>query len=181
MNLEEKFVSSKSVFKGKLLDIYVDDIELPNGSFATREYTKHMGAVCVAPVIDGDSLLFVKQYRYPVGRVVLELPAGKLDVGEEPTHAALRELEEETGAKTDTLIDMGKLLPTPAYSSEIIYLYLAYIEGIGECSPDEDEFLETVKIPVDKAVEMVMSGEIEDAKTQALVLKAALYLKAEKN
>ena len=180
MKLTEEYIKGKSVFKGNLLDIYVDEILLPNGNTATREYTKHRGAVCVAPLTESGNLIFVKQYRYPVGRVVLELPAGKLDPDEAPEAAAYRELAEETGAHTDALIDMGKLIPTPAYSSEIIYMYLAHINGIGDCSPDDDEFLEVVEISVEEAVNMVMNGEIADAKTQALVLKTAKYLEKAK-
>lgn len=115
MNLEEKFVSGKNVFRGRLLDVYCDNITLPNGKPSTREYIKHNGAVCVAPLVDGDKLIFVKQYRYPIGRVTLELPAGKLEKGEDPKAAALRELTEETGADvTESLLrDMGTMLPPP--------------------------------------------------------------------
>jgi len=176
MNLEEKFVSGKNVFKGKLLDVYIDNITLPDGTPATREYIKHNGAVCVAPVIDKDKLIFVRQYRYPLGKVTRELPAGKLELNEEPRTTAMRELLEETGAMVAKLKNMGTLYPSAAYTNEIIYLYLAEVESIGESSPDDDEFLGTEIISVKDAVEMVMNGEIADSKTQALVLKTARVL-----
>lgn len=178
MNLEEKFVSGKNVFRGRLLDVYCDNITLPNGKPSTREYIKHNGAVCVAPLVDGDKLIFVKQYRYPIGRVTLELPAGKLEKGEDPKAAALRELTEETGADvTESLLrDMGTMLPSAAYTDEVLYLYFAPVENIGSSQPDDDEFLDIEIISVKDAVNMVMDGTIADSKTQILILKTARLL-----
>ena len=152
----------------------VDDILLPNGNSSTREVVEHPGGVCIAAMTDKNELLFVRQFRYPYGEVLLELPAGKLDRRcEDPLEAGKRELREETGAVADNYRSLGQLYPSPGYCNEIIHLYLATGLTFGESEPDEDEFLECERIPLDRAVEMVMNNEIADAKTQVAILKVA--------
>ena len=177
MNLLEKQLEKNYVFEGKIIKVRKDVALMPNGQKANREVVEHNGGVCVAPLTDKDELIFVKQFRYPYMEEIFELPAGKRDsINEDPQKCGIRELKEETGAITDTLIPLGELYPTPGYCGEIIWMYLATNLSFGECNPDDDEFLEVYKIPLNKAVEMVMSGKIKDAKTQAAVLKIK-YLK----
>lgn len=174
MNLHEKTVSQDVRFRGHVINLRVDDILLPNDNPATREVVEHPGGVCVAALTDERELLFVRQFRYPYGEVLLELPAGKLDRGgEDPLEAGKRELREETGAVANRYRSLGKLYPSPGYCDEIIHLYLAEDLLFGESDPDEDEFLECERIPLDRAVEMVLQNEITDAKTQVAILKVA--------
>lgn len=177
MNLCEKTVSQDVRFRGRVINLRVDDALLPNGNHATREVVEHPGGVCVAALTEQNELLFVRQFRYPYGEVLLELPAGKLDRGsEDPLEAGKRELREETGAVAATYRSLGKLYPSPGYCDEIIHLYLAQELSFGESDPDEDEFLECERIPLDRAVEMVLQNEITDAKTQVAILKVAALL-----
>ena len=171
MDLTEKQISFDYKFKGKIVNLRVDDALLPNGTTAKREIVEHNGGVCVAPLDSDYNLYFVKQFRYPYMEIVTELPAGKLEKGEDPFEAGKRELKEETGAVAKKYVDLGKLYPTPGYCGEIIHMYLATDLLFGEQNPDEDEFLEVYKIPLEKAVEMVMNGELRDSKTQTMVLK----------
>ena len=171
MDLTEKQISFEYKFKGKIVNLRVDDALLPNGTTAKREIVEHNGGVCVAPLDDEYNLYFVKQFRYPYMEIVTELPAGKLEKGEDPFEAGKRELKEETGATAQKYVDLGKLYPTPGYCGEIIHMYLVTELEFGEQNPDEDEFLEVYKIPLAKAVEMVMNGEIRDSKTQTMILK----------
>ncbi|MDR1563996.1 MAG: NUDIX hydrolase [Oscillospiraceae bacterium] len=176
MNLEEKTVLEQYIYKGRIINLRVDEITLPNGAPAKREVVEHHGGVCVAPLTAEGELIFVRQFRYPYKEVLLELPAGKLEKGEEPLAAGLRELKEETGAEALNVTDLGKLYPSPGYCGEVIHMYLSEVAAIGKTNPDEDEFLETVTIPLEKAVQMVIDGEIRDAKTQVMVLKIARLL-----
>lgn len=177
MNLCEKTVSQDVRFRGRVINLRVDDALLPNGNHATREVVEHPGGVCIAALTEQNELLFVRQFRYPFGEVLLELPAGKLDRGgEDPLEAGKRELREETGAVADKYRSLGKLYPSPGFCNEIIYLYLAEGLSFGENDPDEDEFLECERIPLDRAVEMVLQNEITDAKTQVAILKVAALL-----
>ena len=176
-NLTEKKVSSEYVFDGKLLHVYNDVVSLPNGSTSTREYIKHQGAVAVVPVTDENEIIVVRQYRYPIERVTIEIPAGKLDIGEKPLAAAKRELSEETGVECADITYIGGLYPSVAYTDEIIHMYMAKNLVYGDAHTDEDEFLDVEKIHIDKFVEMIMNGEIMDSKTQAAVLKVANILK----
>lgn len=173
----EKQVSSEQKFDGKVVKLYVDKAELENGQIVTREVIKHPGGVCVVALDDEENVLFVRQFRYPHGRVLPEIPAGKLEFGEDPEQCGLRELKEETGCTCDSFVSLGKLLPTPAYDTEIIYMYLARGLHSGEQHLDENEFLEVEKIPLMKAVEMIMNNEIDDAKTQLAILKTVSLLK----
>ena len=177
MDMTEKTLKSELLFDGKILHVYKDIIELPNKKEAFREYIKHMGAVCVIPVTDDGNVILVKQYRYAVERPLLEIPAGKLDTpDEDPMSAAIRELKEETGATAKNITPLGLYLGSPAILSEKIHMYLATGLTIGETSPDEDEFLEIFEIPLEKAVKMVLDGEIPDGKTQSAILRAAAML-----
>jgi ADP-ribose pyrophosphatase len=173
MKLTEKTLGQNYIYRGKILDFHVDKAELENGRAVTRECVDHRGGVSVAALTENNELYFVRQYRYPYHEVVLELPAGKLEQGEDPFEAGKRELREETGVTGKNYVDLGKLYPSPGYTNEIIYLYACRADTRGADDLDEGEFLEAEKIPLKKAVEMVMSGEIMDSKTQVLVLKTA--------
>ncbi len=173
MKLTEKTLEQNYIYRGKILDFHVDKAELENGRVVTRECVDHRGGVCIAALTEQNELYFVRQYRYPYHEVVLELPAGKLEAGEDPLEAGKRELREETGVVGSRYAELGKLYPSPGYTNEIIYLYACRVSGRGKNNLDEGEFLEAEKIPLEKAAAMVMSGEITDGKTQALVLKAA--------
>lgn len=179
MELTEKKLSSTEIFDGVAIHLYKDDVLLPNGKNGVREVIRHPGAVCVIPVTDNGEVVFVNQFRYAFNKVTLEIPAGKLEKGEDHLEAALRELSEETGLSAKNIVPMGELYTTPALIDEVIYMYLATDLSQGEQHLDEDEFINTVKIPLEKASEMVMNGEIKDSKTQVMILKAEKYLKTD--
>lgn len=176
MDLTEKQLKAEYVFKGKIFNARVDEALMPDGRTAVREVVEHNGGVMVAPLDSDGNLYFVDQFRYPYFEVVTELPAGKLEKGEDPYEAGIRELKEETGMTAEKIISLGKLYPSPGYCGEIIHLYLATGLTYGEQDPDDDEFLEVKKIPISKAVEMVMNGELPDSKTQVGILKIARLL-----
>ena len=179
--LIEKKIESREVFSGVLLHAFSDKVELPNGAEATREYLKHTGAVCIVPVTDDAEVVMERQYRYPVGRVVLEIPAGKLDsADEDPLDAAKRELREETGITADEWTQIGHYMPAPAYSREDITMFMAKGLHWGERHLDDEEFLEVIRIPLDELVRDIMEDRISDGKTQAAILKAAMLNKSEK-
>lgn len=171
MHLEEKTLSSEQKFDGKVVKLFVDQVELENGDRAVREVIKHPGGVCILPLDEDNNVLMVRQFRYPTHKVLLEIPAGKMEYGEDHRECGLRELKEETGCTCDEFTYLGNLIPTPAYDNEVIHMYLARGLHSGEQKLDADEFLDVEKIPLDKAVEMVMNNEIADAKTQIALLK----------
>ena len=171
MELTEKKLSSEEIFDGVAIHLYRDEILLPNGKKGVREVIRHPGAVCVLPIKEDGNVIFVNQFRYAFNKVTLEAPAGKLDEGEEPLEAAKRELREETGAVAKKYTHLGELVPSPALISERIQMYLAEDITFTERELDDDEFLDVERVPLKKLYEMVMSGEIADAKTQIAVLK----------
>ncbi len=171
MDLTEKTRKQTDIYNGRIIHVRVDDVALPDGRPAKREVVDHPGGVCIAALTDKQELLFVEQFRYPYKEVVLELPAGKLEYGEDPLEAGKRELREETGAAASEYRSLGELYPSPGYCGEIIHLYLATGLAFSAQDPDDDEFLELRRIPLTEAYGMVMRNEIADAKTQVGILK----------
>ena len=165
--LDETTISSEQGFNGGLLKLWVDKVKLPNGDTSTREYIKHQGAVAILPVLEDGSIIFVKQYRYAVSSVIYEIPAGKLEKGEEHLPSAQRELSEETGYSATDWSYMTSIVTTPGFTNETIHLYLAKGLTGGKPHPDDDEFLEVVALKPDKVKAMILSQEIVDAKTLA--------------
>ncbi|MBQ5590947.1 MAG: NUDIX hydrolase [Clostridia bacterium] len=172
MDLEEKTLSKEYAFKGRIINLRVDKVELPDGSVSTREIVEHNGGIGVLPIDDEMNVYVVKQWRSPYKRVVLEIPAGKRDGDEKPLDCGIRELKEEIGAVANEYTYLGELLPSPGYCGEIIYIYLARGLTFENQKLDEGEFLNVEKMPFKKLVEMVMNGEVCDTKTQIAVLKA---------
>ncbi len=175
--LKETQVASEEIFDGFILHVKKDLVALPNGETAYREIIRHIGAVCVIPVTEKNEVIMERQYRYPIGRVTTEIPAGKLDSREEDRLSAIqRELREETGFSAEEWTFLGDFYGAPAYSDERISMYMARKLHRGERELDDDEFLDVFTIPLQELVEDVMSGKIEDAKTQTAILKAARIL-----
>ena len=176
-NLVEVKTDSQEIFNGVILHLFKDTVELPNGKSATREVIRHVGAVGVIPMTDDGKVIIEKQFRYPLNRVVTEIPAGKLDsFTEDRLSAAKRELEEETGYTATEWIPLGDYISTCAYCDERITLYLARGLSLGQRHLDEDEFLNFEAVPLETLLEQVMDGTITDGKTQVAVLKAARLL-----
>ena len=176
--IEEK-ISGEKLYDGVVVHLEKDSVRLPNGHVSVREVIRHVGAVCIIPIFENGDVLVERQFRYPHAKVLLEIPAGKLDSKEEePLAAAKRELYEETGYSAERFTNLGQLFTTPAFVDEVITMYLA--EGLYSDSDvqhlDEDEFLTVEKIHIDTLCDMVMKGEIPDAKTQIAVLKVKRIL-----
>ena len=172
--LAERQTASELIFDGRILHLYRDDIELPNGKPADRELIRHVGAVCVIPVTDDGYAVMERQYRYPVDEVVLEIPAGKLDSpDEDPFLCAKRELSEETGLVAQHWEKLTCLETTPGFCNERIHIYFATGLSQGSVHPDEDEFVSTVRMPLKDAVARVMDGTFRDAKTALAIMMAA--------
>lgn len=176
MDYVEKTVQKNYVYKGKILTLRCDDAELPDGKPCKREIIEHSGGACVLYVED-NKVLLVRQYRYAYGESLYEIPAGKLDAGEEPMHAAQRELEEEAGLKAGKLQLLFVNYPTPGYTNEKIYIYRAYDCEKAKAHLDEGEFLDVEYIPIEKVKEMLKNGEIKDGKT---IIALQAYLLCEK-
>ena len=176
MKLFEKTLRSETKFEGKIITVKHDDVELENGSTAKREIVCHNGGVCAVVLTENDEVLLVRQFRYPYKEVLLELPAGKLEKGEDPFEAVKREQVEETGTTGKNYIYLGDLYPTPGYCGEIIRIWACRVDEICDQSLDEGEFLEVERIPLKKAVDMVLNNEIPDSKTQVGILKASVLV-----
>ncbi len=170
----ETKLTGTEVYSGRIVHLFRDTVLLENGHETVREVIRHPGAVCIVPVTDDGDVLLVRQYRYPFGRVLLEAPAGKLDPGEAHAACAVRELREETGASAREYRYLGSFYPSVAYLDEVIHLYLARGLTSGEQAPDDDEFLDVVRLPLAEAVQMVLDGRIPDGKTQAALLRVQM-------
>jgi ADP-ribose pyrophosphatase len=167
--------SSREIFKGEIVGLYFDHVVLPNGNIATREKVTHPGAVGIVPVYDNGTVLLVKQFRYPVEEITIEIPAGKLDRGEKPADCARRELAEEIGAVDGKLIFLSSFYTTPGFCNEILHLFLATGFKKTGNNLDEDEFLEIMEISLREATFLIRKGEIRDAKTIIGILMARDY------
>ena len=171
MSHTEKTIDSTRIFEGKVVRLRRDTVELENGKQTFREVIDHPGGVSILAMDENEKIFFVRQFRYPFGRTLLELPAGKLEPGEDPADSGRRELREETGCTAGRFVSMGKLIPTCAYDTEVIHLYFASDLTFGEQDLDENEFLSVERYTLDEALQMVLDGEIIDAKTQIGLLK----------
>ncbi len=175
--LGEIRTGSEEIFRGVLLHIFRDRVLLPSGAEAVRELNRHVGAVCMVPLTDDGRLIVERQYRYPIDRVITEIPAGKLNsAGEDRLEAAKRELSEETGYSADEWVSWGDYFPASAYSDERITMFLARGLHKGARHLDPDEFLHVEAVPVSELLEEVLAGRIPDAKTQVAVLRCARIL-----
>ena len=164
-NLIEKCLESKNIFTGKLLNVLCDKVVLPDGRESTREYIKHPGASVVIPYLNDKRVLLIRQFRYPVNRVMIELPAGKIDPDESPENTIKRELEEETGYSSNNIIKLCMIHTCVGYSDELLHLFWAY--DLKPCinKPDYDEKIELLPMNINDAMEMIYSGKLTDAKS----------------
>jgi ADP-ribose pyrophosphatase len=177
MDFTEKTIHSEKIFSGRVINLRVDTVQTPNGGNSTREIVEHPGGVGIIPINEKNEVLMVRQFRKPVEEVCLEIPAGKLNYGEDPLECGIRELEEETGYKAKNVQSLGNFYTTPGFSNEVLHIYMATGLYKGELNLDEDEFVEVEAIPLNKLHDMVMSGEIRDAKSIIAILKAYELMK----
>ena len=178
--LTEEQVSSEEIYRGKIVHLFRDAVRLPNGKLATREVMRHPGAAAVVPLTRDGNVVLVRQYRYPFAQVMLEIPAGKLDPGEDPLACARRELTEETGYEAEEFVSLGVFYPSVAVMDEQIHLYLARGLTFRATNPDADEFLNVEQRPLKELVDLILQGGVPDGKTQAAVLKAWYLLQEQK-
>ncbi len=172
MNYYEKTLSSKLVYEGSIINVEKLSVELPNGHIASRDVIRNPGASVIIPIIE-DCIILVEQFRKPAEKVFIELPAGKLEYGEDPAECAIRELKEETGYSAEKLEKVLTLYPAPAFADEVLHIYLATGLTKGEASPDEDEFISARPYKLEKALSMIDDGLINDSKTVAGILFAS--------
>ena len=176
INLKENKISSEIIYQGSLLDVRRDQVRLPNGNTSSREWIKHPGAVCIIPQLPDNRIALIRQYRYPVQKEMIELPAGKLEENENPEICAKRELEEEIGYQTEKLTFLTHIHPAIGFADEVMGLYLAQNMVKTISKQDEDEFLELIPTDLNKAVQMVWNSEITDVKTIIGILWAERLL-----
>lgn len=176
MDYTEKVLRHVNRYEGVIVDVDMEMVQVPNGNVTMREVVRHPGGVCVVAVDDKGLVAMVRQYRFPIDAHLLELPAGKLEKGEDPLPAAKRELSEETGIEADNWRDLGFIYTSPGFSTEKLYMYLATGLHHGEQHLDLNEFLDVEYHPLDVLREMALAGEIADGKTVSGVLKAAAWL-----
>lgn len=180
MDLTEKKIKEISRYSGIRTDIRVDSVALPNGSISRREVVERPDAVAILPLDENGDVYCVRQYRYAFSAEVLELPAGKLEPGEEPLPAAARELSEETGITAGRIEPLGSIMMSPGFCTEVLHLYLARELHFGSAHPDEDELLHVEKFGLHTLADMVMRGEITDAKSAVAILKTERFLEEER-
>ena len=181
MDLTEKQLDSEKIYDGAIVKLFRDRVELPNGKTSFRDVVRHPGGVIILPLDDEGNVHLVRQFRYAYDRAILEIPAGKLEYGEEPLSAARRELEEEIGARAEQWVPLGDIWPTPGFCDEVQHLYLARGLSFGETDPDEDEFLEQVRMPFDEVCAMAADGRLQDSKSVVALLRAHLLMEEERD
>jgi ADP-ribose pyrophosphatase len=164
-NLHEKTIDSKEIYRGKVISVSLDQVQLPNGKEATREIVRHPGAVAVIAVTEDNKLVMVRQFRKPLEKTILEIPAGKLEKGEDPLHCANRELQEETGYTAKEMNHVVSFYTSPGFADEMLYIYEAIGLITGEAKPDDDEFVDLHTLTLEEAFKSIRNGEIVDAKT----------------
>ena len=177
MVLREKTITSETKFDGKIVKVRIEDVELENGQMAYREFVDHPGGVGIVAITSDNKMLMVKQFRKAIEDETIEIPAGKLERGEDPLECGIREFEEETGYKAKEFISLGFLYPSPGFTDEKTYIYLAKDLYKGTVNPDEDEFLDILEVPIDEIYSKIMNNEINDAKTVIGFFKAMEYIK----
>lgn len=165
MSYIEKTMKSEKVYEGKMLNLRIDTVELPDKKYSKREIVEHPGAVCIVPITDKNEIYLVNQYRKAIDKEILELPAGKIEIGEEPKDCAIRELKEETGLEANDYEYMLEFYTSPGFCNEKMYLFIARDLEEGEATPDTDEYIDVKKIPIEKLIHMIEIGEICDSKT----------------
>ena len=171
MVVTEKKIDSAEIYNGRIIKVYRDNVSLEGSATSVREVVRHKGAAAILAVNEKSEAFFVEQFRYPVNKPLFEVPAGKIDDGETPIECAKRELEEECGITAEEWVDLGLMLSSPGFCDEVIYLFLAKKLSFTKQNPDEDEYLDVIKLPLCDVLERVRRGEIPDAKTQILVLR----------
>lgn len=176
MIFEEKTMKSDKIYEGKLLNLRVDTVEIPDKKYSKREIVEHPGGVAVIPITSDNSIILVKQYRKAIERFLLEIPAGKLELNEEPRETAIRELKEETGYEANKIEYLLEFYTSPGFSNEKIYLFLATDLIEGQATPDSGEFIEMEKYNIDDLIKMVERGEIIDSKTIIGINLAKKYI-----
>lgn len=172
---KEKTIESNDIYKGKIINLKVDKVLLPNGNESTREIVTHSGASAIV-ALKGNNIIFVKQYRKPIEKHIIEIPAGKLDENEKPKDCAKRELQEETGYIAEDIIELGDIFTTPGFSNEIIHIFFSKNLTMGIINRDPDEFMDVIEIPLEEVKKMVLSNKIKDSKTLSALLMALQYL-----
>jgi ADP-ribose pyrophosphatase len=165
-----------TIKRGFRVRVNTERVRLPNGRLVELDIVRHPGAAAVVPFVSDDEVLLIRQYRHATGGAILEVPAGKLDAGEEPALCAARELEEEAGRRAGRLVDLGWIWTTPGFTDERIFLFAAFDLETVEASHEEDEHIEPLQVPFDEALDMVWGGELNDAKSALALLRAARHL-----
>ncbi|MCF6465889.1 NUDIX hydrolase [Clostridium sp. Cult2] len=176
MSYEEKTMKSDKIYEGKIVNLRIDTVELPDKKYSKREIVEHPGSVGIVPITEDGSIILVEQFRKPVEKPLLEIPAGKIEINEEPKETAYRELIEETGYIANNMEYIFEFYTSPGFSTEKIYLFLATGLQPGEKNPDENEYIEIKKIKIDNLIKMINRGEINDSKTIISIFFAEKYI-----
>ena len=178
MEFFEKQVETSTVYRGMIVNIRRDVALLQNGSRAPREVVEHSGGVGIVPVTKDNKVIMVRQYRYPMEEELLEIPAGKLETGEDPLECAIRELSEETGCTAGKIVDLGAIYPSPGFCRETLYIYLALDLTFGKMHLDQDELLSVEQVDIDELMDAIMDNKLPDAKSIIGIMKAKKYLES---
>ncbi len=169
-------MAARRIYRGAWIEVSTEEVSLPNGRQVTLDIVRHPGAAAVVPFLSADEVLLIRQYRHAAGGTIYEVPAGKLDAGEDPAECAVRELEEETGYRAGRVEALGWIFTTPGFTDERIYLFAAYELEKTRQRLEDDELIELVPVPLDSALELIWSGELPDAKSSLALLHAARLL-----